>query len=98
MAGSNSSGRPAATEADNVDSTADLARVLRIAGTYNLKTDEAREVTVREANDFRYDPSDFSAFAQPNTSPTPGFYAVQHPSRSVQPARLAAHQVPYPAR
>lgn len=55
----------------HVDSTADLARVLRIPGTYNLKTDEAREVTVREANDFRYDPSDFSDFAEPDTSPKP---------------------------
>ena len=53
----------------HVDSTADLARVLRIPGTYNLKTDEPREVTVREANDFRYDPSDFSDFAEPDTSP-----------------------------
>ena len=52
----------------HVDSTADLARVLRIPGTYNLKTDEAREVTVREANDFRYDPSDFGDFAEPDTS------------------------------
>ena len=48
----------------HVDSTADLARVLRIPGTFNLKTDEARNVTVREANDFRYDPSDFSDFAE----------------------------------
>ena len=53
----------------HVDSTADLARVLRIPGTYNLKTDEAREVTVREANNFRYDPSDFSDFAEPDTCP-----------------------------
>ena len=48
----------------HVDSTADLARVLRIPGTYNLKTDEAREVTVRESNDFRYEPSDFRDFAE----------------------------------
>ena len=53
----------------HVDSTADLARVLRIPGTRNLKTDQAREVTVREANDFRYDPSDFSDFAEPDTPP-----------------------------
>ena len=55
----------------HVDSTADLARVLRIPGTRNLKTDEAREVTVREADDFRYDPSDFKDFAEPDTSPAP---------------------------
>ena len=54
-----------------VDSTADLARVLRIPGTRNLKTDEPREVTVREANDFRYGPSDFRDFAEPDTSPAP---------------------------
>ncbi len=48
----------------HVDSTADLARVLRIPGTCNLKTDEPREVTVREANHFRYEPSDFSDFAE----------------------------------
>ena len=47
----------------HVDSTADLARVLRIPGTYNLKTDEPREVIVREASGFRYDPSDFRDFA-----------------------------------
>ena len=47
----------------HVDSTADLARVLRIPGTRNLKTNEAREVTVREANAFRYSPADFSDFA-----------------------------------
>ena len=55
----------------HVDSTADLARVLRIPGTRNLKTDEPREVTVREVNDFRYDPSDFRDFAEPDNSPAP---------------------------
>ena len=53
----------------HVDSTADLARVLRIPGTYNLKTGEAREVVVREANSFRYSPSDFSDFAESDTPP-----------------------------
>ena len=52
----------------HVDSTADLARVLRIPGTRNLKTGEAREVVVREINNFRYDPSDFSHFAEPDSS------------------------------
>ena len=53
----------------HVDSTADLARVLRIPGTRNLKTGEAREVTVREADGFRYDPADFSDFAGPEDAP-----------------------------
>ena len=60
----------------HVDSTADLARVLRIPGTYNLKTDEAREVTVREANDFRYSASDFNDFAEPEASPAPRISAT----------------------
>ena len=55
----------------HVDSTADLARVLRIPGTYNLKTCEARQVIVRETSDCRYDPSDFSDFAEPDDSPAP---------------------------
>ena len=55
----------------HVDSTADLARVLRIPGTYNLKTEEAREVTVRQVDDFRYDPSDFKDFAESDASPAP---------------------------
>ena len=54
----------------HVDSTADLTRVLRIPGTYNLKAGEVREVVVREANDFRYDPSDFRDFAEPNPRPS----------------------------
>ena len=53
----------------HVDSTADLARVLRIPGTRNHKTDPQREVSVLEASGFRYDPSDFSDFAEPNTPP-----------------------------
>ena len=55
----------------HVDSTADLARVLRIPGTYNLKTEEAREITVRQVDDFRYDPSDFKDFAESDASPAP---------------------------
>ena len=63
----------------HVDSTADLARVLRIPGTHNLKTGEAREVVVREANDFCYDPSDFSDFAEPDVPSSP-------PGRPVSPS------------
>ena len=55
----------------HVDSTADLARVLRIPGTYNLKNGGTREVTAFETNDFRYDPSDFGDFAELKT-PSPG--------------------------
>ena len=54
----------------HVDSTADLARVMRVPGTRNHKTPEAREVTVYEDNGFRYDPSDFGDFAEPDTSPS----------------------------
>ena len=50
----------------HVDSTADLTRVLRIPGTRNLKTDEVREVVARETNGLRYNPSDFSDFAEPD--------------------------------
>ena len=58
----------------HVDSTADLARVLRIPGTRNFKTDQPQEVRVHEANDFRYDPSDFVDFAEPDTPrPKPPF-------------------------
>ena len=60
----------------HVDSTADLARVLRIPGTRNLKTHEVREITVREANVFRYDPSDFSDFAEPDTPPPKSTAAI----------------------
>ena len=59
----------------HVDSTADLARVLRIPGTRNHKTDQQREVCVLEASGFRYDPSDFSDFAEPAT-PSPKSRAV----------------------
>ena len=60
----------------HVDSTADLARVLRIPGTRNFKTSDVRPVVVREASDLRYNPSDFSDFAEPDTSwskPAPRF-------------------------
>ena len=55
----------------HVDSTADLTRVLRIPGTLNLKTEEAREVLVQEANGLRYDPSDFNDFAEPEGPSSP---------------------------
>ncbi len=56
-----------------IDSTADLTHVMPIPGTRNLKTGESegRELTVREANDCGYDPSDFSEFAEPDTSLSP---------------------------
>ena len=61
----------------HVDSTADLTRVLRIPGTRNLKTTEAREVVAREANGLRYNPSDFSDFsdfAEPAIRPSPPIF------------------------
>ena len=64
----------------HVDSTADLARVLRIPGTRNLKTGEAREVTVREASSLRYDPSDFSDFAEPDIPPPPAALRISQPA------------------
>ena len=64
----------------HVDSTADLARVLRIPGTRNHKTDQQREVSVLEANGFRYDPSDFSDFAEPATPPPRSPVAIPLPT------------------
>jgi hypothetical protein len=48
----------------DVDSTFDLARVLRIPGTYNRKiADDPRPVEIIEANpDQRYNPSDFDQY------------------------------------
>ena len=66
----------------HVDSTADLARVLRIPGTRNLKTEQPREVSVREANNFRYEPSDFSDFAEPDTPPPKSVAAIPLSSNS----------------
>ena len=64
----------------HVDSTADLARVLRIPGTRNHKTDQQREVSVLEASGFRYDPSDFSDFAEPATPPPKSAAAIPLPT------------------
>ena len=64
----------------HVDSTGDLARVLRIPGTRNHKTDHVREVSVREASGFRYDPSDFSDFAEPDTPPPKSAAAIPLPT------------------
>ena len=73
----------------HVDSTADLARVLRIPGTRNLKTDEAREVTVREADDFRYDPSDFDDFAEPGIAPAPRISAPSNGHLDLRSLRVS---------
>ena len=45
-----------------------------------LKTDEARQVTVRESSGFRYDPSDFSDFSEPHTSPSRPTSGISLPS------------------
>ena len=42
-----------------LDLTADLARVLRVPGTVNLKTDQPRRVEVVRCSPIRYDPVDF---------------------------------------
>lgn len=46
----------------DIDPTADLARVLRIPGTYNHKQKELKRVEVLELNDNRYNPSDFDEY------------------------------------
>ena len=42
-----------------LDLTADLARVLRVPGTVNLKTDQPRSVEIVRCSPIRYDPVDF---------------------------------------
>jgi hypothetical protein len=44
------------------DSTFDLARVLRPAGTLNYKTDPPVPVTIMEESDARYEPDDFEVY------------------------------------
>ena len=46
----------------DIDPIADLARVLRIPGTYNHKQKEPKEVEVLELNDNRYNPCDFEEY------------------------------------
>ncbi|MBS4026666.1 MAG: DUF927 domain-containing protein [Clostridia bacterium] len=46
----------------DIDPTADLARVLRIPGTYNYKQKEAKKVEILELNDNRYNPSEFEEY------------------------------------
>ena len=46
----------------DIDPTADLARVLRIPGTYNHKQNESRKVEILELNDNRYNPSEFEEY------------------------------------
>jgi len=46
----------------DVDSVGDLARVLRLPGTVNRKSDPPVEVRVVESNDRRYNPGDFETF------------------------------------
>jgi predicted P-loop ATPase len=43
-----------------IDSTADLARMLRPAGTYNYKQDTPHAVTIWEEHDCRYNPSELA--------------------------------------
>lgn len=46
----------------HVDSTADLARILRIPGTYNCKTEPHRLAEIIQKSGKRYEPSDFDDF------------------------------------
>ena len=46
----------------DIDPTADLARVLRIPGTYNHKQKEPIKVEILELNDYRYNPSEFEEY------------------------------------
>ena len=45
----------------SLDATHDLARVLRLPGTYNHKT-EIKAVQIIETTDNRYDPSEFEQY------------------------------------
>ncbi|MEM7357365.1 MAG: hypothetical protein AAF657_41505, partial [Acidobacteriota bacterium] len=67
----------------NLDHTADLARVLRLPGTSNLKSQPGQPVRVvhfplltqpgaAAAGDYRYNPSDFDALPEPPAAPEPG--------------------------
>ena len=46
----------------DVDSTADLARVMRVPGSYNWKTGEPREVKIVKERKVRYNPSEFEDY------------------------------------
>lgn len=59
-------GRIKATARDHhldVDAVHDLARVLRVPGTYNHKNGNRRPVTIESITDRRYQPSSFEEFA-----------------------------------
>lgn len=51
--------RKSAERAWQADSTGDLARVMRVPGTFNHKTDPPRLVTWEDCGMHRYDPGDF---------------------------------------
>lgn len=52
----------AAQKGWDIDPTADLARVLRIPGTFNHKQNKPKEVKLLDLNDYRYNPSDFEDY------------------------------------
>ena len=54
--------RHAAAKGWAVDSTHDIARVLRVPGTWNRKTDPPRPVVIRSTPGTTYDPGDFEPF------------------------------------
>jgi putative DNA primase/helicase len=68
----------AAKKGCTIDSTHDLARILRVPGTYNNKPGRPRaKVEVLVENSFRYDPPDFDPFLVEDTGPT----SRQQPSK-----------------
>lgn len=63
--------RHAQNQGWSLDSTHDLARVLRLPGTWNVKTEPAVEVLVHESIDARYSVGDFLALlADPEPTPS----------------------------
>ena len=75
-AGSRFSNTPAGTVAGTWTAPPILPASCASPERENLKTAKTREVTVREANDFRYDPSDFNDFTEPDTSPPKAAAAI----------------------
>jgi len=73
----------------DVDSVADLARVMRVPGTTNTKiTGDVRPVKIMEINDRRYDPQEIRAYLDREL--TPSTLAPQRQSTHVAPAQLVA--------
>lgn len=81
-----------------VDTTADLARVLRVPGTFNHKSGTPQLVTIAEATQVRYNPSDLAdapwlaEVVDTYTAPTgSGDFADAHLDRMVPGCAWLAH-------